>query len=143
MNMQNLTIRSFQSEDEEAVIGLWNQCGLIVPQNNPKKDIARKMKVNPELFLVGLYRSNLIATCMAGYEGHRGWINYLAVAPAMRRKGIATRLMTAAEKQLKRIGCPKINLQVRTTNKAVINFYASIGFQDDDVLGMGKRLEQD
>ena len=95
--MQNLTIRSFQPEDEEAVIGLWNQCGLIVPQNNPQKDIARKMKVNPELFLVGLYRSNLIATCMAGYEGHRGWINYLAVAPAMRRKGIATRLMAAAQ----------------------------------------------
>lgn len=143
MNMQNLTIRAFQPEDEEAVLCLWNQCGLIVPQNNPKKDIARKIKVNPELFLVGLYRSNLIATCMAGYEGHRGWINYLAVAPAMRRKGIATRLMTAAEKQLKRIGCPKINLQVRTSNNAVIDFYASIGFQDDDVLGMGKRFEQE
>lgn len=139
--MPNLAIRSFQPEDENEVIHLWGQCGLIVPQNNPQKDIKRKMKVNPELFLVGIYRSNLIATCIAGYEGHRGWINYLAVAPAMRRRGVATQLMTAAEKQLKCIGCPKINLQVRTSNKAVIDFYASIGFQDDHVLSMGKRLE--
>lgn len=141
--MEELLIRSFRPEDEEAVIALWDDCGLVVPRNDPRRDIERKLKVNPELFLVGLADGEIIATCMAGYEGHRGWINYLAVAPAWRRKGIAARMMEKAEEALRRIGCPKINLQVRETNEEVIKFYESIGFGTDDVLSMSKRLEHD
>jgi len=80
---------------------------------------------------------------MAGYEGHRGWINYLAVAPEYRRQGFATRIMREAEGILRDTGCPKINLQIRTSNAGVIEFYKAIGYDIDDVVGMGKRLEQD
>ena len=138
-----LLIRAYHKEDQHDVIDLWIQCNLVVSSNNPKKDIERKLDVNPELFLVGFFNESLAATCMAGYEGHRGWINYLAVAPQYRRQGVATRMMDAAEKSLTSAGCPKINLQVRTSNKAVIQFYESIGFSNDDVVSLGKRLVPD
>ncbi|MBW2410387.1 MAG: GNAT family acetyltransferase [Deltaproteobacteria bacterium] len=139
----NFLIRSYRREDKRDVIDLWIQCNLVVPANNPEKDIKRKLAVNPELFLVGIMDDTLVATCMAGYDGHRGWINYLAVAPQCRRQGIATRIMKAAEGCLTSAGCPKINLQVRTTNMAVIQFYKSVGFSNDDVVSLGKRLAPD
>ena len=74
--MNNFIIRAYKQDDFNEVIELWSQCGLIVPQNNPKLDIERKLKVNPEWFLVGQLDDRVIATCMAGYEGHRGWIAY-------------------------------------------------------------------
>ena len=138
-----LLIRPFHSKDEAAVIELWHQCGLIVPQNDPKKDIERKLKINSELFLIGELDNQIIASCMAGYEGHRGWINYLAVAPHKQRNGIATQMMDYVEKLLHEIGCPKINLQIRSTNLKVIEFYKSIGFVQDDVLSFGKRIHID
>jgi len=141
--MNTLTIRPFQSADENAVIALWSACGLIVPQNDPKRDIARKQQVNPEWFLVGELDGKIIAACMAGYEGHRGWINYLAVHPDHQRQGLARELMQHAEGLLRATGCPKINLQVRSTNTAVIAFYESLGFTVDPVVSMGKRLEYD
>lgn len=125
------------------MIALWQACGLIVPQNNPQRDIARKLRVNPEWFLVGELDGKIIAACMAGYEGHRGWINYLAVHPEHRRQGHARELMQHAESLLRAAGCPKINLQVRSTNETVIAFYKSLGFAIDNVIGMGKRLEHD
>ena len=79
--MSSMHIRPFQPADEDAVIALWQTCGLVVPQNNPRRDIARKLCVNPGWFLVGENDGKIIATCMAGYEGHRGWINYLATHP--------------------------------------------------------------
>ena len=139
----NLLIRSYRREEKRDVIDLWINCNLIVPANNPEKDIERKLAVNPELFLVGLLNDTLVASCMVGYDGHRGWVNYLAVAPQYRRRGIATRIMKAAEKCLTSAGCPKINLQVRTSNKAVIQFYKSVGFSEDDVISLGKRLAPD
>jgi ribosomal protein S18 acetylase RimI-like enzyme len=141
--MIDLVIRSYQPQDEEAVIELWLQCNLVVPQNNPGRDIQRKLQVNPEWFLVGVLGGHIVATCMAGYEGHRGWINYLAVSPHHRGQGIGRRLMEEAEKNLVAAGCPKINLQVRETNHAVIKFYERIGYTRDPVVSMGKRLEQD
>ena len=139
----NLLIRSYRREEKRDVIDLWINCNLIVPANNPEKDIERKLAVNPDLFLVGLLNDTLVASCMVGYDGHRGWVNYLAVAPQYRRRGIATRIMKVAEKCLISAGCPKINLQVRTSNKAVIQFYKSVGFSDDDVISLGKRLAPD
>jgi ribosomal protein S18 acetylase RimI-like enzyme len=141
--MNELLIRPYQPEDEHEVIDLWYACGLVVPWNNPKRDIERKMKLNPELFLVGTLEGKVVATCMAGYEGHRGWVNYLAVSPDYQRRGVATRMMQEAEIKLRERGCPKINVQIRLSNQEVINFYESIGFSDDRVLGMGKRLERD
>jgi ribosomal protein S18 acetylase RimI-like enzyme len=80
---------------------------------------------------------------MGGYEGHRGWINYLAVKPATQRKGYGGEMMRAIELLLREKGCPKINLQVRESNEDVLAFYAAIGYLQDNVVGLGKRLEED
>lgn len=138
-----MIIRPYQPTDEEIVIRLWHDCGLIAPQNHPHRDIERKMQVNPEWFLVGEVEGKLVASCMVGYEGHRGWINYLAVHPDHRRNGFARQLMQYAENLLRAVGCPKINLQVRSTNAAVLAFYERIGFVQDAVVSLGKRLEHD
>lgn len=141
--MTALQIRPYRSGDEDAVVKLWLACRLVGTKNNPRRDIARKLRVNPEWFLVGELDGKIVATCMIGYEGHRGWINYLGVAPEYQRRGFARLLMDEAERLLRQAGCPKINLQVRTANAQVIEFYRRIGFEVDDVVSMGKRLETD
>ena len=146
-----MTIRPYRSSDADAVVALWESCGLVRAANDPRKDIARKLKVNAEWFLVGESQvdddfagaQQIVGTVMAGYEGHRGWINYLAVEPAFRRGGVGRALMAEAECRLREAGCPKINLQVRTGNAAVLGFYARLGFVTDDVVSLGKRLEVD
>ncbi len=143
MELKDLQVRSFEHGDEIAVVKMWDNCGLIVPWNNPHLDIERKLKVAPDMFLVGCLNGRIIATVMAGYEGHRGWINYLAVQPEFRRKGLGRRMMQEAENRLRTAGCPKINLQVRRSNVSVIDFYKAIGFETDDVISLGKRLEID
>lgn len=139
----NLSIRPFQPPDEAAVIALWQRCGLVRPWNDPAKDIQRKLGVRPEWFLVGELEGRIIACVMAGYEGHRGWLNYLAVDPEHQRQGYAREIVDHAERLLKGAGCPKINLQVRTSNHAVIDFYQRLGYTVDDVVSLGKRLEHD
>ncbi len=141
--MKPLHIRVFRPDDAPAVGALWEACGLVVPHNNPQRDIARKLRVNPEWFLVGEREGRIVATCMAGYEGHRGWINYLAVDPACQRRGHARQIMAEAERLLRAAGCPKINLQVRDSNREVIRFYERIGYRVDPVVSLGKRLEAD
>lgn len=141
--MMKLEIRPFDPDDEASVVRLWTDCGLVVPWNDPHRDIQRKRNVQPELFLVACGDGRILATVMAGYDGHRGWINYLAVHPEYRRSGIGRRMMAEAEMRLRAAGCPKINLQVRSRNTAVIEFYRRIGFTSDDVLSFGKRLEPD
>lgn len=138
-----MKIRPFELKDEDQVIALWKECKLIVPWNDPKKDIQRKLKVNPELFLVGELDGVIVGSIMGGYEGHRGWVNYLAVSPSHQKKGFGRQLMDAVEVKLREMGCPKINLQVRETNLEVIEFYKAIGYNMDHVVGMGKRLESD
>ncbi|MCH6259288.1 GNAT family acetyltransferase [Puniceicoccaceae bacterium K14] len=138
-----MNIRPYQDSDELAVVQLWIDCGLVAPQNNPIRDIQRKSRVNPEWFLVGVENEEVVASCMVGYEGHRGWINYLAVAPIKQRNGYAKTLVKEAENLLRSTGCPKINLQVRSSNSKVIAFYERIGFSVDNVTSLGKRLEVD
>lgn len=134
-----MQIRPFREGDEPAVIALWNQCGL-QRWTDPKKDIARKLKVNPEWFLVGEIDGDVMATCMLGYEGHRAWINLLGVAPAHQKGGHGKALLAEAERLMRAEGCAKINLQVRTANAGVIAFYERLGFKRDDVVSLGKRL---
>jgi ribosomal protein S18 acetylase RimI-like enzyme len=133
-------IRLFQDSDRSDVIDLWHRCHLVVPQNDPQHDIDMKLKVQPDLFFVGTLSNKIVATVMAGYDGHRGWIYYLAVDPDYQRKQIGRRMMENAESKLQKLGCPKINLQVRTSNQAVISFYKRLGFSTDNVVGLGKRL---
>lgn len=138
-----MLIRAYEAGDEPAVIDLWLRCGLVRPQNNPREDIRRKLEVAPELFLVGVQENEIVATAMAGYEGHRGWINYLAVLPHLQKSGLGRKIMAHAEKLLRERGCPKINLQVRAGNTGAIEFYKRMGFAPDDVVSMGKRLVVD
>lgn len=136
-------VRPYQPADAAAVVALWRACDLVRSWNDPRKDIARKLRVNPEWFLVAEAGGAVVGTVMAGYEGHRGWINYLAVEPARQRGGLGRTLMAEAERLLRAAGCPKINLQVRRTNAGVIAFYERLGFTVDEVVSMGKRLELD
>ena len=138
-----MEIREYKEEDEKEVIALWSLCDLVVPWNDPKKDIERKLKVDRDLFLIIKEPEMIIGTVMGGYEGHRGWINYLTVHPQHQRKGVGTLLMKEVEKRIKSKGCPKINLQVRESNTEVLSFYKAIGYGNDNVVSLGKRLVQD
>ena len=139
----NMLIRPFNAADEAAVIELWQQCGLTRSWNDPHKDIKRKLQVQSEWFLVGEFERQIVASVMAGYDGHRGWVNYLAVSPDQQGQGWGRQLMAEVERLLATAGCPKINLQVRSSNQAVIAFYQRLGYGIDDVVGLGKRLEYD
>ncbi len=136
-----MLIRPFEITDQDDVIQLWQECNLVVTWNDPVKDIQRKLKVNPELFLVASTADNrIVGSIMGGYEGHRGWMNYLAVHPSQQKTGLGKQLVRKIEKELTELGCPKINLQVRTTNTDVIDFYESLGYSKDNAIGLGKRL---
>lgn len=138
-----MTIRPYRESDEAAVIALWQACDLVRPWNDPRKDINRKLQVNREWFLVAERKNRIVGTIMAGYDGHRGWLNYLAVDPTVQLGGTGRALMVEAERLLRAAGCPKINLQVRSTNTGVIAFYRRLGFAVDEVVSLGKRLETD
>jgi ribosomal protein S18 acetylase RimI-like enzyme len=141
--MPGMHIRRFQSADEQPVVALWHRCGLTRPWNDPNRDIRRKLGVQPELFLVATLDEQVVATVMAGYDGHRGWLYYLAVDSAQQRLGYGREIVTAAERLLANLGGPKINLQVRTDNVAVVEFYRRLGFCRDEVVSLGKRLVPD
>ena len=138
-----MKLRPYLDSDHDDIIALWADCGLVVPQNNPSKDITRKLKTGRDLFLVGESEVGIVGSVMGGYDGHRGWINYLAVSPSAQGLGYGRVLMESIEALLREKGCPKINLQVRNTNTKVIEFYKAIGFLDDNVVSLGKRLEFD
>ena len=138
-----MKIRAYQPQDESAVIALWHDCGLIRPWNDPRKDIARKLTTQPELFLVGIVGAVLVATAMIGFDGHRGWVYYLAVAAEHRQQSYGTALMQEAERLLTARGCPKLSLMVRSSNAGVIDFYRRLGYTQDDVVSLGRRLIPD
>jgi ribosomal protein S18 acetylase RimI-like enzyme len=129
--------------DEAAVVDLWQLCGLTRGWNDPRKDIQRKLTVQPELFLVGEVGGQIVASVMGGYEGHRGWVNYLAVAPEHRARGYGRLLMRHVEAQLAARGCPKLNLQVRAGNEEALAFYRKIGYAVEERVSLGKRLIPD
>lgn len=133
-------IRPYQEPDITNVVAIWERCGLVTPENDPYKDIAAKIRFQPDLFLIAQVDWQLIGTVMAGYEGHRGWLNYLAVDPEHQRKGYGRLLVEAAEHRLMELGCPKVNLQIRNANKQALAFYRAIGYVTEDRIGMGKRI---
>lgn len=138
-----MIIRPFEPADQGAVIALWQACGLTRPWNDPQQDIARKLGEQPELFLVGAIGGQIVATVMAGFDGHRGWVNYLAVDPQQQKRGFGRALMREVEHRLIASGCPKLNLQVRAGNDPVLAFYARLGYRPDAVVSLGKRLIED
>jgi ribosomal protein S18 acetylase RimI-like enzyme len=139
-----MKIRSFQPADEAGVIALWQACGLTRPWNDPHRDIRRKLGEQPELFLVATGDDGtLLGSAMVGFDGHRGWVYYLAVSPGHRRMAIGRALMHEAERLLIERGCPKINLPVRSSNAEVVAFYRKLGYTQDDVISLGRRLIHD
>lgn len=136
-----LVIRPFDNSDREGVIGLWNVVFTDEPPwNDPEQMIARKLTVQPELFLVGALGDRIVGALMAGFDGVRGWIHHLAVHPEARRRGVATKLVRAAESGLATMGCPKVNLQVRETNREVLAFYRTLGYSTEARASLGRRL---
>lgn len=141
-------IRAYAPEDREKLVALWELCGLVRPWNNPYRDIERKQANRPQwLRVVEVQRSakrwDLIGSIMIGYEGHRGWVNYLAVHPRWQGRGLGRALMAEAESLLLAEACPKLSLLVRSDNEAVRAFYERLGYRVDQALAMGKRLIPD
>jgi ribosomal protein S18 acetylase RimI-like enzyme len=124
-------------------VRLWSVCGLVRPWNDPDRDIDRKLARDPENLLIVEHDGEVVGSVMVGYEGHRGWVNYLAVHPDHQSRGLGRRLMVRAEEILGQLGCAKVNLQVRSSNEAAIGFYRRIGYSVDDSVSMGRRLEVD
>ena len=138
-----MIIRPYQKDDEDAVVALWQACELTRSWNNPRLDISRKLSVQSQWFFVGVLQQEIIASAMFGYDGHRGWVNYLAVSPLHQNKGYARKLMECGENALIEAGCPKLNLQIRNSNTQVQAFYRAIGYVQDEVVSYGKRLIKD
>jgi len=142
--MKDLYIRPVREADTPAIVDLWTACSLTVPWNDPIKDIERKTADSPELFFVGEMNGNrIVATCMAGYDGHRGWVYYLGVLPELQEKGIGAAMMSHAETALKQMGCPKVELMVRRSNAKVLSFYDKDGYEEEPVVVLSKRLIED
>lgn len=140
-----MRIRPFQPEDTDAVVALWEAAGLTRPWNDPRKDITRKLTVQPELFVVAEddESGRILGSVMAGYDGHRGWMNYLATQLDSRGLGVGRELVAHVEDRLRDLGCPKVNLQVRAGNAQVVDFYRRLGYEIDDTVDLGKRLIPD
>ena len=138
--MKEINYRLFSSKDKKSVLELWKTCNLIVSWNDPEKDILRKLSVRDDLFILAEINKKIIATAMGGYDGHRGYIYYLAVLPEFQKKGVGSKILSVVEKKLLKIGCPKINLFVRNTNIQVKSFYKKnqYTFQESEIYG--KRL---
>ncbi len=112
-----------------------------MPWNDPRRDIAVKLKTQRELFLVAERGGEVVGAAMAGDDGHRGWVYYLAVAPTLQRSGIGRVLMAAVERALRRRGCQKLNLNVRTNNLKAVGFYEALGYERSEVITLGKRFD--
>jgi len=139
-----LDVRVYRDSDEQAVVELWNRINPDPsPWNLPRDDIARKLRVQRELFIVAEIDGVIVGTAMGGWDGHRGWVYSVAVSPDHRREGIGTALMRRVERDLELMGCHKLNLQVRGSNVKAVTFYESLGYSTEDRVSMGKRLEED
>jgi len=143
MDAAEIAVRPYRAADEDALVALWHTSGLTRPWNDPHRDIARKLQVRPEWLLVAVAAGEIVGSVMVGYDGHRGWINYLAVAPAHRGAGLGRALMAEAERVLTEAGCPKVNLQLRRGNDEALAFYEALGYVRDDAVSLGRRLEHD
>ena len=138
-----MKISEFTDDQSDKVIALWKKCGLTRSWNNPEKDIVRKNSDKNGKFLIGQIDEVLMASIMIGYDGHRGSINYLAVDPVFSGAGYGKILVVEAEQLLLSVGCPKINLCVRTDNDKVVEFYRQLGYAIEPVHLIGKRLIKD
>jgi hypothetical protein len=140
-----MKLRRVAAADTEAIIALWREVfpeynDPARPQRDPRANIARKLAFGDGLFWLIEENGEVVATAMAGYDGHRGWIYSIGVAPGERRRGHARALLAHVEDQLRALGCPKINLQVLAINEEALHFWRAAGYQADHVVSLGRRL---
>jgi len=139
--IDKVKIRPYAIEDEILVLALWQLTFPDTPShNNFIEDIKRKLSTQSNLFFVAFYEEQCIGTAMSGFDGHRGWIYYLAVHPEYRRNGVGKKLMQTVEAELANIGYTKLNLQVRQNNSDVVKFYKKLGYQIEARVSMGKLI---
>jgi len=132
-----MIIRNYKPKDQTELITLWQVCfPNSAPHNEPEKVLQEKLKMD-DLIFIAEENNTIIGACMAGYDGHRGWLYAVAVLPECRRKGVGSKLAKYTMEELKKLGCIKVNLQVRSINKDVANFYRSLGFVIEDRISMG------
>ena len=136
-----MTIRDCTPADMEEVVALWQRCGLTRPWNDPRKDFALALSAPNATVMAGFDGGVLVTALMTGFDGHRGWVYYLAVDPAHQRRGHGRTMMQAAESWLRERGAPKIQLMVRDDNEAALEFYQRFGLERQAVVTLGKRLD--
>ena len=136
-----MLVREFQDADESAVVALWREVlPDSAPHNDPLTAIRKKLAIDRELFFVAVVDGLVVGTAMGGYDGHRGWIYSVAVAPTHQRLGIGRALIERLEEEFAAHGCLKVNLQVRASNEGVVAFYNKLGYAVEERISMGKRL---
>ena len=134
-------VRPYQESDHERVVTLWSEIFPNEPKWNQSENlIALKMSVQPELFFVCLIDGEIVGTTIAGFDGVRGWVHKVGTSPAYRRYGVAAHLMQAAEEGLAKLGCHKVNLQVRAGNQGAVEFYRDAGYEPEDRVSMSKHI---
>jgi ribosomal protein S18 acetylase RimI-like enzyme len=136
-----MEIRPYQAADFDGLDALWREAfPNDPPRNRAAQSVPAKLALNDDLLFVAVEDDQVLGSIMAGYDGHRGWLYSVAVREDAKRRGIGTALVQTAEAALRKLGCPKINLQVRSTNAAVIDFYKRLGFGVEDHVSMGRLL---
>ena len=133
-------VEEVTDDDMQAVTALWGEVGLTRPWNGPESDFRRARK-GPSSAILGVKQNGaLVGSVMVGHDGHRGWVYYLAVAPAWQRQGLGRELTSAAEEWLRDRGAVKIQLMVRNENASTRHFYERRGYQESDVVVLAKWL---
>jgi ribosomal protein S18 acetylase RimI-like enzyme len=129
--------------DVDEVVELWKTCELTRPWNDPYVDIADARAGDTSTVLVARLEGRVAATVMAGHDGHRGWLYYVAVAPEQRSTGLGRTAVVAAEAWLVARGAREIRLMVRATNTDVLDFYGRLGYVDQECTVLGRSIESD
>ncbi|MFT7458820.1 MAG: ribosomal protein S18 acetylase RimI-like enzyme [Planctomycetota bacterium] len=137
-----MKIRKLDIAERDELASFWRKAFPDDPSHNdPVKVIAEKLAVD-DLIFVAEENNIIIGACMAGYDGHRGWLYAVAIEHKLRRKGIGKELVTFAIACLKELGCGKVNLQIRKGNEQAEDFYKSLGFITEERISMGIRFEE-
>jgi ribosomal protein S18 acetylase RimI-like enzyme len=138
-----MTIRELSASDVDAVTALWREVDLVRPWNDPEGDFRGALEGAASTVLGAEVDDVLVGTVMVGFDGHRGWLYYVAVAPAAQRGGLGTALTSRAEEWLKQRGAHKVQLMVRRGNDEPRLFYGELGYEPSDVTVFQKWLDSD
>ncbi|MBW5799952.1 GNAT family N-acetyltransferase [Halomonas elongata] len=136
-----MTPRKYTEDDEPRVAALWRaNFPDYTGYNTPEAVLRAKRLVDDHIYVLE-DDGEIIATCMAGYDGHRGWLYSVAVAASRQGEGLGRRMVEFAIERLRELGCVKVNLQIRGGNEEVADFYRRLGFNTEDRISMGLILD--